>query len=123
MSTHTNNEERNTFHAWLVTQGYRSNIKPMPSGNYNSSHVQTLWECWQAAQPGWHTIPDVPVMDQCDFGWPNSRVVLVSDGCDYSLAYLEQIDKDSLPRWKDNGSEGWILSSTTHWMDLPGAPS
>ena len=40
---------RDKFHAWLVTQGYRPDIKPLPSGNYASSHAQTLWECWQAA--------------------------------------------------------------------------
>lgn len=114
---------RDQFHAWLATQGYRANMQPLAGGTYPSSNVQALWECWQAAQPQWHAAPEVPVMDQCEFGWPNSRVVLVFNGRDFSLAYLEQIDDESLPRWKDNGSEGWTLSRITHWMDLPGAPS
>lgn len=115
---------RDKFHAWLITQGYRDDIKPPAlHSTYTSSHIQALWECWLAAQPQWHATPEAPVMDQHEFGWPNSRVVLVADGCNYSLAYLEQIDEESLPHWKDNGSEGWTLSRITHWMDLPGAPS
>lgn len=40
---------RDKFHAWLITQGYRPDIKPMPSGTYPGSHAQQLWECWLAA--------------------------------------------------------------------------
>jgi len=40
---------RDKFHAWLVTLGYRDDIKPLPSGSYNSENVDALWGCWQAA--------------------------------------------------------------------------
>jgi len=40
---------RDKFHAWLATQGYRDDIKPLPSGSYYSERVDSLWRCWQAA--------------------------------------------------------------------------
>jgi len=115
---------RDKFHAWLATQGYRDDIKPMAlHSTYTSSHIQALWECWQAAQPQWHAIPEAPVMDERDCGWPNSRPVLTYGYGEIGIAYLEQIDEDTPPQWRDNGSEGWALNNITHWMDLPGAPS
>jgi hypothetical protein len=114
---------RDKFHAWLITQGYRDDIQALPSGTYASERVDALWGCWQAAQPQWHATPEVPVMDERDCGWPNSRVVLVLSCGDRYLAYLEQVDDDEPPRWRDAGSEGWTLKGITHWMDLPGAPS
>jgi hypothetical protein len=115
---------RDKFHAWLATQGYRDDIKPLALGStYASSHVQALWDCWLAAQPHWHPISQPPVMDRSNYGWPNSRVVLVFNGRDFSLAYLEQPDEDTLPLWRDNGSEGWELKGLTHWANLQRAPS
>jgi hypothetical protein len=49
--------------------------------------------------------------------------VLVFNGRDFSLAYLEQPAEDTLPLWRDNGSEGWERKGLTHLANLQRAPS
>lgn len=41
--------ERERFHAWLGSEGFR-NPPQMKAGHYMSSHVDLLWQCWQEAQ-------------------------------------------------------------------------
>jgi hypothetical protein len=40
---------RESFHTWLVLQGWAKQETPAPGRSYPGSHTQDLWECWLAA--------------------------------------------------------------------------
>jgi hypothetical protein len=57
----TNQQARDDFHSWLLTQGFKQFTTPPRGGHYPSSRVDEYWGVWLAATlAAQHRQPHMP---------------------------------------------------------------
>ena len=72
---------------------------------------------------GWQSVATPPEMTENVYGWLQSKDVLaIQCGGSMLVAKYEQLDSECEPRWTSCCSEGWTLTTLTHWMPLPAPP-
>ena len=112
---------RDAFEAWARYLDISTEKDGWQGLRYTHSHVQAMWEGWQAAtlaakrQPQWLPIQTAP-KNACILLWIDIVIghPLVMQGCWFNDDHADE------KGWID--LEGELILYATHWMPLPASP-